>query len=152
MGHFAHSRTRAVWMSVTSLAALGFGAWLCSAPSLPEASSAEHASNQAGPSLASAASELPRPALRLAPPRVQAPGSREHTAPTPTGVQHREVDSREQLARAEQAYGARLDRNIDELQAQAQSARESGQTERAELMQRRIEGLSRRRAQLEARG
>ena len=153
MGPSMHVRTRAVWMSIASLAALGLGAWLCSAPSLPAATSAERASTQAKPELASAPAFPQRPALRrLASQRASAPVVGQRADLTPTGAARREVDSPEQLARAEQAYGARLDRNIDELQAQAQSARERGETERAELMARRIEGLSRRRAELEARG
>lgn len=155
MGRSTHSRRRAVWMSLASLTALGLGAWLCSTPSLSPAISAERSLAQASPEQPSVSAERERPTAqprRLAPRRSPAPALVERTGLTPTGAVSHRVDSPEQLARAEQAYGARLDRNIDELQAQAQSARERGQTERAALMERRIEGLSRRRAELEAAG
>ncbi|MBL4689742.1 MAG: hypothetical protein JKY37_34455 [Nannocystaceae bacterium] len=70
--------------------------------------------------------------------------------PTPPEVEHRGIEAHEDLGEAEWAYRERIDRNIASLAVAATLAREQGHLERADLMERRISGLTRRAAQFEA--
>jgi len=74
----------------------------------------------------------------------------DHTELTSTGRTEPIVDLNDEDTRSVKAYRQRIDDNISHLELAAEVARQQGELQRAELMEKRISGLERRLSEFEA--
>lgn len=139
----ARTRNAALVLATMTLLAIAAGQLIASAPPL----NAPHAPHAVRDSVPKSSKPLPSVQHWL----KRSSPDRGGLDPTPTEVvEHQGVEAHDDLGEAEWAYRERIDRNIASLAVAATLAREQGQLERAELMERRISGLTRRAAQFEA--